>query len=83
MVLTDTGPADLGNCLRWWNQRSFSSGEELDRSSQWEAADFRGLLVKMYSVERIFRHVCTLIDKERALAIRHRVAGRPKRSEQI
>ena len=72
LILTDAGPSKiLGElAVLCGIQRSASVRvEENSTILQWEAADFRGLLVKdVFLSERIFRQsLRTLIDKERAL----------------
>ena len=72
MVLTDAGPSKLLGELSvlCGIQRSASVRVVEDSTFlQWEAAEFRGLLVKdVFLSERIFREsLRTLIDKERAL----------------
>jgi len=72
MVLTDAGPSKLlGELSVLCGIERSASVRVLEDSTflQWEAAEFRGLLVKdVFLSERIFREsLRTLIDKERAL----------------
>jgi len=72
MVLTDAGPSKiLGELSVLCGIQRSASVRVLEDSTilQWEAAEFRGLLVKdVFLSERIFREsLRSLIDKERAL----------------
>ncbi len=72
MILTDAGPSTiLGELSVLCGINRSASVRVIEDSTvlQWEAADFRGLLVKdVFLSERIFRQsLRTLIDKERAL----------------
>jgi len=72
MVLTDAGPSKiLGELSVLCGIPRSASVRAVEASTvlQWEAADFRQLLVKdVFLSERIFREsLRTLIDKERAL----------------
>jgi CRP-like cAMP-binding protein len=72
MILTDAGPSKiLGELSVLCGIPRSASVRVVEDSTylQWEAAEFRGLLVKdVFLSERIFREsLRTLIDKERAL----------------
>jgi CRP-like cAMP-binding protein len=72
MVLTDAGPSKiLGELSVLCGIQRSASVRVVEDSTvlQWEAAEFRGLLVKdVFLSERIFREsLRSLIDKERAL----------------
>jgi CRP-like cAMP-binding protein len=72
MVLTDAGPSKiLGELSVLCGIQRSASVRVVEDSTvlQWEAAEFRGLLVKdVFLSERIFREsLRTLIDKERTL----------------
>jgi CRP-like cAMP-binding protein len=72
MILTDAGPSKiLGELSVLCGIQRSASVRVVENSTvlQWNAADFRGLLVKdVFLSERIFRQsLRTLIDKERAL----------------
>ena len=72
MVLTDAGPSKiLGELSVLCGIQRSASVRVVEDSTflQWDAAEFRGLLVKdVFLSERIFREsLRTLIDKERAL----------------
>lgn len=72
MVLTDAGPSKiLGELSVLCGIQRSASVRVVEDSTilQWEASEFRGLLLKdVFLSERIFREsLRTLIDKERAL----------------
>jgi CRP-like cAMP-binding protein len=72
LILTDAGPSKiLGELSVLCGIQRSASVRVVEDSTflQWEAAEFRGLLVKdVFLSERIFREsLRTLIDKERAL----------------
>ena len=72
MILTDAGPSKLlGELSVLCGIQRSASVRVMEDSTflQWDAAEFRGLLVKdVFLSERIFREsLRTLIDKERAL----------------
>jgi potassium efflux system protein len=88
MVLTDAGPSTiLGELSVLCGIQRSASVRVLEDSTilQWEAAEFRGLLVKdVFLSERIFREsLKSLIDKERALIDSlTATANTPARNEQ-
>lgn len=72
MVLTEAGPSTiLGELAVLCGMKRSASVRVIDESTvlQWEADEFRGLLLKdVFLSERIFREsLRTLIEKERAL----------------
>jgi CRP-like cAMP-binding protein len=88
LVLTDAGPSKiLGELSVLCGIQRSASVRVVEDSTllQWEAAEFRGMLVKdVFLSERIFREsLRTLIDKERALIDSlTQSEDAPKKSEQ-